>query len=75
MSKKLEMVGERFGYLIVLRWSADHKMFECACVGGGLYCRRVSLNSENDLRIGDATSCGCLLIGAGRTRLETSCRS
>ena len=49
MSKKLEMVGERFGYLIVLRWSADHKMFECACVGGGLYCRRVSLNSENDL--------------------------
>lgn len=63
------MVGERVGYLIVLRWSTDHKMFECACVGSGRYCRRVSLNSEKDLLSGDATSCGCLLIGADRTTL------
>jgi hypothetical protein len=62
---EVEMVGERFGYLVVLR-SADNGMFECACDGGGWYCRRSFFLSQDDLRTGNATSCGCLLIGAAR---------
>jgi len=61
------MIGERFGYLIVLRRSTAIGMLECACDGGGRYCRRISLISESDLLTGGTTSCGCLLVAAARS--------
>ena len=62
------MIGERFGDLIVLHRLAGCGMLECACDGGGQYCRRVSLFSESDLRTGKVTNCGCRLIGGAHNR-------
>ena len=41
------MVGERFGDLIGLHRLAGCGMLECACDGGGQYCRRVSVILKN----------------------------
>lgn len=66
MSRKIEMVGKRFGRLVVLEEAGKDKngciRYKCKCD-----CGKSSTPLGASLRYGCSTSCGC---GTGRTAVE-----
>ena len=64
MSKLIDLTGQRFGKLTVLRRVDNDKhgqtMWECQCD-----CGNIIVAGRCNLRSGDTTSCGCSRIGNG----------
>ena len=58
-NRKLDLTGERFGHLTVLREIESRQnravMLECLCD-----CGNITVASRDALRSGDKRSCGCL---------------
>lgn len=59
MSKRLDLVGQRFGKLMVLKFSGTDKRgattWECKCD-----CGNIKIIGRNSLKYGSSRSCGCL---------------
>ena len=65
MPRPIEMVGKRFGMLVVVRRAEDHvckgsgerkRRWECRCD-----CGNTTYATTGDLRKGDVKSCGCIV--------------
>lgn len=59
MSKKLNLIGKRFGRLVVVKEAGRNKqkgvVWECRCD-----CNTIKLYNGSDLQCGKVKSCGCL---------------
>ena len=65
MPKKIDLTGQTFGRLIVIREYGRAKngavLWLCRCLGkNGNDCGKEVIVSTNDLRRGHTKSCGCL---------------
>ena len=57
MSRFIDLTGQKFGKLIVVKFMCRlnfHSMYHCACDCGGM-----AIVTSNNLRRGHTTSCGC----------------
>ena len=73
MPKKIDLTGEPFGRLIVIREAGrdkgGHVLWLCRCLGkNGDDCGKEVIVSANDLRNGHTQSCGCLRRDRSRER-------
>lgn len=73
MGKKLDLTGQRFGRLVVVRDSGEIKsgqgvIWECKCD-----CGKKSVVRSTNLRSGHIKSCGCLREEVTSKRMKTKC--
>jgi hypothetical protein len=74
MSRKIEMIGRRFGRWTVIECAgkvgkASALAYRCKCD-----CGTVKVVNGNKLRIGESMSCGCLKLEIHRKHCETGTR-
>lgn len=69
MGKKIDLTGQRFGKLVVIKDTGERKskniVWECICD-----CGKITKSYGIHLKSGNTKSCGCLLIGTVRDNVR-----